>query len=556
MQETEERPPESSATALHRYGPLLLLLALCLAAPLHFFETFPNGWDQTEYAWCVKEGLLPHSPYVLFLFLGRLLALVLPPAVALSSLSLVSGLVALVLLHQLVVYLDDTGDTEPTRHPRMAALAAALLLGASTVFVRHVATQEVYALQLCLLLACATVLASESRFRVGAGGVLYGCALAAHNASVFALPALLVLAARKGAGRDATVRARSVGIWLVGAGATLAVAYGVTAILLPAAPGERLAEVWLYLRGMPPGLHLAALLEPGFLAESAAGMATRLTAGEIDVTRGPLATGPVGLGFVHGIVAAAGLVWLGRRKPAAAAFLSLWALPFLLYELTLGWNLDYGIYLVFVLPPVCAACGIATGWLGASRRLRPKALSTAAALLMLALLLAPSATQLSRHWDDIARDRQRHDSPTTLAAVFAASALPENAVVVQPRSEWNANLLPFHAERRHVARIGTTLKLLRSRAPFTPMKPEAYDLLTTERLTELVRAGVPVIAFEPQPLRGANVGALDASRFVWRPVGNAELAIAAERLGLSERRRSQLAGRTVPMVRAELAAGR
>ena len=64
------------------------VLALCLIAPLHFFETFPNGWDQAEYAWCVKDGFLPHSAYILYFFAGRLFALVLPPAIALSALSI------------------------------------------------------------------------------------------------------------------------------------------------------------------------------------------------------------------------------------------------------------------------------------------------------------------------------------------------------------------------------------------------------------------------------------------------------------------------------------
>jgi hypothetical protein len=160
------------------------VLALCLIAPLHFFETFPNGWDQAEYAWCVKDGFLPHSAYVLYFFAGRLFALGLPPAIALSTLSMVSGFAALALFHALL---------QRFRAPASAALAATLLLGISSVFVRQVSTQEVYAFELAWLLACAVVLAGESRFRIELSAVLYGCAVAAHNASGFALPALLVL---------------------------------------------------------------------------------------------------------------------------------------------------------------------------------------------------------------------------------------------------------------------------------------------------------------------------------------------------------------------------
>ena len=566
MLAVRERVPGSPDRPRRGAAPLLLVLALCAVAPLHFFETFPNGWDQTEYAWCIKAGFLPHSPYVLFVFLGRGLAWVFPPAVALSLLSFASSIGALVFLYLAVLHLTVThpsGD-RPAGGPatvahvtdwaeaggaRAAALVAVLLLGTSTVFVRHAGTQEVYAFQLCLVLACAAVLTSASPWRHALGGLIYGGALAAHNASWFVLPALLVLVvARPGGGG----RARAVAVWLGAAGATLAVAYGITGLLLPVEPGGRLRELLVYLRGMPPGLAPGTVLAPGFLAESAAGIGRRLVDGGIELTRGPLATGPVGLSVLHFAVAALGLARLVARGRALAGalFLASWALPFLVYEWMLGWNLDYGTYLVFVLPPVCAACGCAVGWLGGLGRVPRLAVGAGVVLA----LVAPSGLQLRRHWDDTARDRRRHDSATTLAAVFAARALPEDAVVVQPRSEWNANLLPFHAERRHIARIGTQLKLFRSPARWTPMKPDAYTPLTTEALEQLLRAGIPVIAFEQEPLRGANPGVLDPSRFVWRPAGAADLAAGAAALGLPAAPLERFPQPFLEMYRAALAA--
>ena len=66
-----------------RPSVLLRALPIVLFAPfgVHYFETFANGWDQAEYVWCVKAGYLPHSPYVLFVFLGRVLHVFLAPAV-------------------------------------------------------------------------------------------------------------------------------------------------------------------------------------------------------------------------------------------------------------------------------------------------------------------------------------------------------------------------------------------------------------------------------------------------------------------------------------------
>lgn len=517
------------------------VLALCLIAPLHFFETFPNGWDQAEYAWCVKDGFLPHSAYVLYFFAGRLFALGLPPAIALSTLSMVSGFVALALLHALL---------HRFRAPASAALAATLLLGISSVFVRQVSTQEVYAFELAWLLACAVVLAGESRFRIELSAVLYGCAVAAHNASGFALPALLVLLLVPG-GQGEWGRARAAALWLGIGGLVVGVAYAITAALLPAAPGQRIAETLVYLRGISPGLRLGALLESGFLSDSASALAHRLTSSGVGITRGPMATGPIGLGIVHWVVGAFGLFVLGRQTPRIAFFLGLWLLPYLTYELLLGTSLDYGAYLVFVLPPVCAGCGYAV----AEIELRMPAKSPLVLVLGLLGVLVLSATpamQLAAHWGDTERDRERHESPTTLAAVFAASAVPADAVLIQSRLEPNANLLPFYSERRHISRIGRTLSLFTDRDPYTPMKGTAYEMLTTQRLAALVRAGTPVIAFEENPLRGANVGVLTASRFRWVPAGRADLSAGASALGLADARHREIAGRFLPMFRAEL----
>ena len=169
---------------IRRVAPPLLVAGWVLLAA-HFFETFPNGWDQAEYAWCVKDGYLPHSPYVLFILLGRIVHLALPAATALSTISLVAGLGALLLIRELV---DRLGGS------RGLGWAAALLLAGTTVFVRHAVTQEVYALQLALLLATAVLLATPTgRHRIGWAGLAFGAAFTSHNASVFVLPALAVL---------------------------------------------------------------------------------------------------------------------------------------------------------------------------------------------------------------------------------------------------------------------------------------------------------------------------------------------------------------------------
>jgi hypothetical protein len=424
-----------------------------------------------------------------------------------------------------------------------------LLLGTSTVFVRHAATQEVYALQLCLVLAAAASSVSSLRHRVWLAGFACGCALAAHNASVFVVPALLVLVVAR---TEKTRRLPTVATWLAAAAAPLVLLYAFIGWVLPPGDGPWLASVLGYLRGMPPSLEFGALAEPLHLANSARGIAERLLGDEIAVTRGPLATGPVGASALSFAAALVGLAVLGRRHRASseALFWVLYPLPFLVYELALGWNLDYGTYLVFVMPPLCACSAHAVSWLSQL----PDRFRTPLHAGLLTALALPSMLQIARHWDDVEADRRRHDSLATLAAVFAASALPGDAVVIQSRSEWNANLLPLYAARTHVARVGSTLRLLRSRDPWTPMKPDAYELLTTEQLAALVRAGRPVIAFEARPLEAANPGRLDAAQFDWRPFGAVDLASAATMLGLEGERSARFQGRSTPMYRAHLAA--
>ena len=57
MQATNETVPKSLRGRLGRLPPGIVILAFCLPAPVHFFESFPNGWDQAEYVWCVKVSI-------------------------------------------------------------------------------------------------------------------------------------------------------------------------------------------------------------------------------------------------------------------------------------------------------------------------------------------------------------------------------------------------------------------------------------------------------------------------------------------------------------------
>ena len=76
------------------------ILGLILRA--RTFHAYADGWDPCEFVWAVEGGFLPHSPYILYLWLGRVLSLAMPADVALSALSLAGGMAAVALLALLV----------------------------------------------------------------------------------------------------------------------------------------------------------------------------------------------------------------------------------------------------------------------------------------------------------------------------------------------------------------------------------------------------------------------------------------------------------------------
>ena len=98
--------------------------------------------------------------------------------------------------------------------------------------------------------------------------------------------------------------------------------------------------------------------------------------------------------------------------------------PFLVYEIALGWNLDYGIYLVFVVPPVCALSAECVA--GAGKR--PAAMGTALTVLVLAALLAPGAVYGDTAFG-VAKTAQHYGTNYGFAS-FGGASVGENAYFI------------------------------------------------------------------------------------------------------------------------------
>jgi Protein O-mannosyl-transferase TMEM260-like len=509
-------------------NPHLTLVPVVLAVlPLlvHYFEWFPNGWDQTEYVWCLRSTYLPHSPYVLFFLVGKLFYLFFDAPIALTTLSLLSGVGSLALLYFVSYRLFSLEQAE-SRLPHVAALIVAAVAGATYVFVRQSSSQEVYALLTFMLLLTIALSLSALRYNAALSGVSFGCALGAHTAAIYAVPVVLytiLFLERKG-------RLKSLVIWGLAATTTCAVLCMVILLILPIKPGvSRWRDYLAYLRGISPGLSPSAWAEPVFWIDSLKGLYLRLTSLQIESSRMPMATSPLGLGLLHGFIAAAGMVVSLVRRRRLAWFCLAWMGPYLLFEIALGQNVDYGVYLPLLLPPLSILIGTAVASMAgrtATSSMRPVIGAARASLVV--ILLWPSAVLYVQHWNDPTEDAIAHFSASTLAAIWASERLPGDALVIQPESEWNVNILPYYSKRQHVLRSGADFRIFQSLGRYTPMNSDSYQTLTTSLLIGIIRSGRPVYAWEKDPLKGSVPHVLNPRAFVW--VGDTYVDLRAVKL--------------------------
>ena len=531
---------------------LLLTVAVSLPILLHFFEYFPNGWDQTEYSWCIQSDYLPHSPYILFFILGKFFHLFLAPPVALATLSLFSGLASLGLF-----YFVNYRLFSPHFQEQKSAFAAwslptmaTMLVGWSYLFIRQGSSQDTYVTLTFMVLLAISFLLTRIRGKAVYSGLVFGCALAIHNGALFILPVMVYTLLTVEQER----RVRSLRHWLLAVAITCAFFCFLIYLILPVSPGgNHWREYIAYLRGISPGLELRELLKPQFWANSIKALFPRLLSLEIPSTRWPAATSPVGFSLLYLLVAAIGLaISFGRYFRQALLWL-LWAAPYLLYEVALDLNLDYGIYLPFLLPPLAVFATIAILSLVGYRGSRiSRYISITVRGLLVFLLLLPSGALIVRHWDDPVKDAVAHFSPSTLAAIWASRHLPTAALVIQSRAEWNVNILPYYARRQHVLWTGQELVLFQDIGRYTPMNIHSYTLLTTAMLKGIIASGRPVYAFESNPLKDCDPAILDGKAFTWEAGAVADLDAVESLLTVPQSVRDQLPRGTITLYQGRL----
>ena len=457
---------------------LAAIAALGFLLRARCFHAYADTWDPCEYVWAVEGGFLPHSPYILYLWLGRLLALAMPADVALSVISLVAGTGMLPLLALVV------------RRQTGSALAGCLAAAALAVFpcaVWFSGIQEVYALAGALLLGA--ILAAGRRGVAGAAvsGALFGCALAAHTGMVFAAPAWIVAVA----GADSGAQPR--GGWrrlsyAVAAAMLVPVAAVVWVIWVLPHSGPGGEGLVAYLAGIAP---MPVIADPGHLA----GSLVRTLGGALEETLRSALPALV-------LAACLGAAWL--RFPRTSAFWVVHAAPYLAYEVAIGWNVDPGVHLVFAGPAIAAmlGCGAvaASQWLVERRR---RAAVACTSIIAVALLPAVVA---SYDLGALVLTREAFLSSGPVRALMSLrDTTPTDAVVVQPPDVYNVNLVPAYAHRRPIIHQEGRYMLFEGRRG-SPLNLTSFSMLTGPLLDRLLQERVPVISIVAEPFPAGGLG--------------------------------------------------
>lgn len=494
----------------HRPGFLMLVFVLALTGLLvHFSESFPNGWDQTEYCWALAANYLPHAPYLLFYGVGEVFALLVTPVLALSLLSLASGVGLLIGFFKLQRALIRNPENS------LAPFIGTVTLGLSFIFVRQAVTQEIYLFASCLLMWSAVCLerlraAGGGRF-IGAG-ILVGLTLAAHPATSFAVPALLLLLVAGVSQHRSADRLPLVIRSLGSAFVVLGVLSLVLDLLLPRTIGGFTAA----FAGTAPAIAWGQLSLQG-LVSALAELVGRVVDLKRPFSRAVVASEPTGFWWTHIALMVSALLGSCTSERVAVRFWCVLLVPYVVYEAALGVNPDYGLYLLQVLPALSALAA-----LGSSRllsRIRGSWAQQAITLTLLTVaLLGPSLMLFYRHWQLPARERAQHLSVPTLVARSAAVHTPAEAVIIQAAEEWNVNLLPYYSGRRPIVRSAGRLFLFEPQGQFTPLNYHAFRALTPDLFRRLLRDNVPVFALNAQPFSDAALSDFADVPVLWQPI--------------------------------------
>jgi hypothetical protein len=287
------------------------------------FQSFPEGWDQAEYCWSIKSSFLPHSPYILYFLIGRLMLLVgIDPSLGLSILAFSCGCGMLLIFNRWIkIYLPN-------------ATLALPILASSYLFIRFSSFQEIYVVQLFLVWTTILLNIKNPYW----GGVSYGFSLSLHNSSIFFLPLLTYVNLKNN---------KFIFKWFLGFIPTIIIFIAILLYYYSFSDYFSTTNFFKYLRGIAPSIN-PKHFNPLFILSS------------ISVFFINIINNNFGISVFYFILIPIGIIGLIKSSSSYKWFVFWYVIPYISYEILLGWNLDIGIYLVFLIPilSILVASGI------------------------------------------------------------------------------------------------------------------------------------------------------------------------------------------------------
>jgi hypothetical protein len=488
---------------------LFILIIILLPLLIHNFSYYPGGWDQIEYSWAVSSNYLPHSPYIAYFFTGFIFNLFFDAPIALSLISVISGLTVICLFYFINLRLFKKKDF---KNSKIFAAVSIFMFSLSYLFIQQSTMQELYVFQTMLIMLTLFFIISKIKNKEIYGGITFGFLFAAHNSSIFFIPVLLyLLFSYKKIKKNLDFNK----LLITSVISCLLFYFILYLIFPPINQSQKIIEFFLYLRGIAPGIEISNIFNFYFIKTSIIGLFERLTNVE-----------PINLGFFHLIIFILGLFLSFLKNFRLFLFWIIYSLPYLLYEIFFGINLDYGLYVPFLFPSIFVfiSYGFVSVWnyllfdFKKNRLLKKlNFLILILFILILILLLCSSYGLIKTHWNDRENNLINHYSNTTLSAIWLSENVEENAIIIQPKNEWNVNIIPYYSNRRHIYHFQEKLMLFENRGAFTPLNENSFTVLTTNKLIDLINSNISVYSFEKNPLEGFNEGILEKETFVWQP---------------------------------------
>ncbi|MCK4326464.1 glycosyltransferase family 39 protein [bacterium] len=164
---------------------ILGILIVASIPRLLLFQPYLGSWDGAEYSFAIENDHLVHLPYPIFQWIGLLFSLFLPTDIALSLVSLLSGVGSVLLLYFIITKLFN----------KTCGVFAGLFFALTHNAVYFSTFQENHMLQVFFVFSAIALLLSALKGRIIYSGLLYGISIGVHFHSLVLLPFFIYLIA-------------------------------------------------------------------------------------------------------------------------------------------------------------------------------------------------------------------------------------------------------------------------------------------------------------------------------------------------------------------------